>query len=152
MKASQHVTDHILVKAGCMSQWDCCDFAIIDCRRWKERIGQWLRWVEALGAPQELISLRFYDNNVDFYVSKNNEAELLSNWNGWTFVHLDEEEEESFDRPETRLEAASLVLYPDGSGLYKSYGKYTLEEFYTETIPLRELLKQMESRETLMVL
>lgn len=143
MKISEKPTEHILLKAGTASEWDCCDFAIIDCSGWKERTGKWLDAAQRFEAPNELISLRFYDNCADFYVSKEDEAEILPAGQEWAFVQMEEGEEESFDRPETRLEAASLVLYRDGSGLYKAYGKYTNEEFYTQMIPLSKILEQM---------
>lgn len=145
MKLSDKPANRILLKAGCASQWDCCDFAVIDCSGWKERIGKWLEAALRFEAPDGLVSFRFYDNCVDFYTSKEDEIEILPEGQDWAFVHLEEGEEDSFARPETRLEAATLVLYPNGSGFYKAYGKYTNEEFYTEEISLKQILEQMEA-------
>lgn len=145
MKLSDVPTNRILLKAGTVSEWDCCDFAIIDCSGWKQRTGKWLEAARRFEAREGLISFRFYDNCVDFYTSQQDEEAILPEGKQWAFVHLEEGEEESFGRPETRMEAASLVLYPDGSGFYKAYGKYTNEEFYTEEIPIGKILEQMEA-------
>lgn len=144
MRISDVPTNRILLKAGTVSEWDCCDFAIIDCSGWKERIGRWLRAAASFEAPEELISFRFYDNCVDYYTSQEEEAEILPKGQEWAFIQLEEGEEDSFSRPETRLEAAYLVLYPNGGGFYKAYGKYTNEEFYTQEIPMKQILQQMD--------
>lgn len=64
----------------------------------------------------------------------------------WDFVTLNRDEEESFRNTETRLEQGLLVLYKDGSGFYKAYGKYTGEEFYTATFPVGKILESMENK------
>lgn len=144
MKISDVSANRILLKAGTVSEWDCCDFAVINCDGWKERIDKWLGVAASFEAPEELISLRFYDNCVDFYTSREDETGILPEGQEWAFIQLEEGEEDTFDRPETYLEAASLVLYPSGSGFYKAYGKYTNEEFYTAEISLTQILEQME--------
>ncbi|MDR1501202.1 MAG: hypothetical protein LBT43_01935 [Prevotella sp.] len=77
---------------------------------------------------------------MEFYQSKDDEAEILSTEKEWEFVELNKDEEESFGKPETRLEQSFLILYKDGSGFYKAYGKYTSEEFYTATFPVGKIL------------
>ncbi len=143
MKTSEHDPTHILLRAGSHSEWDNCGFALINCSGWQERIGKWLSANESFPAPEGFISFRYHDNSVDFYVSQDGEQEDLLGEEDWTFVRVEEGEEEKLTRPENRLEAASLVLYPGGSGFYKSYGKYSGEEFYTVEIPLKKIIEKM---------
>ncbi|GAB6120022.1 hypothetical protein [Dysgonomonas termitidis] len=147
MELSSKPTKHILVKANCQSEWDCCDFAVITCDdSWKKGLRKKLDAIGAFNAPDSFISFRFYDSSVEFYQSKDDEAELLSGEKEWEFVTLNEDEEESFEKPETRLEQGLLVLYKDGSGFYKAYGKYTGEEFYTAIFPIGKILDSMENK------
>jgi hypothetical protein len=82
---------------------------------------------------------------VEFYQSKEEEAEILSEEKEWDFVTLDDGEEDSFDKPETHLEPGLLILYKNGNGFYKAYGKYTNEEFYTFILPLKEIWESINS-------
>lgn len=144
MKLSLTPTEHILVKADTRSEWDCCDFALITCdNNWKEAIRKRLEATASFNAPDSFISFKFYDNSADFYQSKDDEAELVSWEKEWSFVTLTEEEKESFDEPESRLEPGSLILYKDGTGFYKTYGKHTNEEFYTAELPFGRILESI---------
>lgn len=78
MKLSSTPTEYILVRANSQSEWDCCDFAIITCDdSWKEAIKKKLEAAKSFKAPDSFISFKFYDNSVDFYQSKDEEAEIL---------------------------------------------------------------------------
>lgn len=143
MKLSSTPTEHILIKAYCQSEWDSCDFAIITLDDyWKETIKMRLEAAGSFDAPDSFISFKFYDNSADFYQS-DDETEILSG-EEWTFVTLEKEEKDSFIKPESHLATGSLILYKDGTGFYKTYGKYTNEEFYTAEIQLREIWGQIQ--------
>jgi len=104
MKISTKPTEHILVRANCQSEWDCCDFALITCdNHWKDGIRSRLKAIDTFDAPDNFISFRFYDNSVEFYQSGDNEVGILSEGKEWDFVILDEEDKDSFDKPENRL-------------------------------------------------
>ncbi|MDR0430349.1 MAG: hypothetical protein LBH58_07745 [Tannerellaceae bacterium] len=144
MKLSTEPTKHILIRACSQSEWDSCDFALITCEdHWKEGIKEKLETIKTFKAPDSFISFKFYDNSVEFYQSEDDEAEILSGEKEWDFVTLKEGEKESFKSPESRLETGLLILYKDGTGFYKTYGKYTNEEFYTTILPLKTILESM---------
>lgn len=143
MKISSTPTNHILVRANSQSEWDCCDFAIITCdSNWKGAIKKRLEAAASFNAPDSFISFKFYDNSVDFYQSKNEEAEILSE-KEWSFVILEGEEQDSFEKPENRLDTGLLILDKDGTGFYKAYGKHTNEEFYTAELPFGKILESI---------
>ena len=145
IKISQQPTNHILVKAYCNSKWDSCDFAIIYCGGgWAERMAERIEEVRPLRGGIDLFSAYFLSGSVSFYISRGEEAEeILSGDKGWAFVNLDEGEEDEFAVPENRLELHTLVLYTDGRGRYKAYGKHTCEEFYTGELPFAAIVESI---------
>jgi len=145
MKLSSTPTNFILVKADSQSEWDQCNFALITCDdNWKEAIKKKLEAIGSFDAPDGFLSFRFCDNSVEFYQSKEDEAELVSWEKEWSFVTLTEEKKDSFEKPESRLDPGSLILYKDGTGFYKTYGKHTNEEFYTAELPLRKIMESIQ--------
>lgn len=100
-----------------------------------------------LTGDSDLISLRYSDWGAGFYVETDEDIDgLLSDTElgkEWAFVELDQDEEDNFGTPESRLDCRMLNLYTDGTGVYTVYGKHTGEEYYTESIPLVEILKKM---------
>lgn len=144
MKISSTPTTHILVKADTQSEWDCCDFALITCdNNWQKAIKKKLETIGSFDAPDNFLSFKFYDNSVEFYQSKNDETGILSGDKEWYFVTLTKEEEDSLEKPESRMDTGLLILYKNGSGFYKTYGKHTNEEFYTAELPFRKILESM---------
>lgn len=150
MKISLIPTKHILVRATSNSEWDSCDFALITCDdSWEKEIKKNLEAIGTFKAPDNFITFKFYDNSVRFYQLKEDEPEILSMEKGWDFITLEEGEEDSFDRPENRLTQAYHILNKDGSGFYVAYGQHTGEEFYTEELPFRRILENIQSCENL---
>lgn len=146
MKISQKPTNHILVRADTSSESDQCDFALIACSdRWEKSIVNRLVAAESFESPGGFISFRYRDNTPDFYVSPNAEADLLPEGTDWAFVTLEESEEESFARPNSDLEAASLILYCGETGYYQTCGKHNGEEFYTADLPLADILNRLHA-------
>lgn len=145
MKLSQTPTDHILLKATCQSEWDNCNFAIITGgAEWAKWIQDRLNAAKAVQSIDNFLSLKFLDYSVGFYVSSEDEAEELlaaaGDGKDWAFVELTEDEEDEFVTPENHLDYFALSIYNNGGGKYTAYGKHTGEEFYTETIPLGEIV------------
>jgi hypothetical protein len=146
MKISEQPTSHILVRAHCDSEWDCCDFAIIDCGKgWAEEIAQRLDTARHLHENPGFFSTRYLDCSASFYSSTDDETDdELPKDKDWAFVELEEGEEETFDEPESYLDMYTLTLYQDGSGRYMASGKYTNEDFYTENLPFAEIIASMQ--------
>src|SRR5690606_38499340 len=147
MKQSDKPTAHILVKANTNSEWDNCEFAIVHLsQEWKEEQAQRLEWIKPFGENYNFQSLNYYDTAVDFYSideNDNPDVEQMLAGKEWVFVELNEDEQEAYTVPETRLDCYRLVVYRRGNAIDKAYGKHTNEDFWTEEFSLQQLIGQL---------
>lgn len=147
MKQSDKPTVFLLIKAYTGSEWDTCDFAIIHLSEdWKKEQVKRLEAVKPFADDYNFQSLNYYDTSVDFYrVDENDQPdfETLLAEKEWVFVELDEGEQNSFAVPENRLDCYRLVVYKNGTAMYKAYGKHTSEEFWTEEFSLKQIIEQL---------
>lgn len=115
MKKASNITEYILVKADTNSEWDNCHFALIHCsNEWRERMRQRLKVVQSIENEIGFTSLNFYDTSVDFYCADEKmqtEINQMLGEKNWTFVELEEDEQETFLLPENRLATYRLSLY-----------------------------------------
>lgn len=144
MRISEKPTKHILVKAYIDSEWDCCDYAIITCGDgWAERIKRRLEACRPLCDDERYFSSKYFDGSASFYVSSDEETELLPADRDWAYVELEEGEPAKFSVPENRQECHTVVLYKDGGGRYQAFGKHTGEVFYTADLPFDEIVASL---------
>lgn len=137
-----------MVKASSQSEWDNCDFAIIFAgEAWAEWLQQCLNAAQQVQDLNDFLALKFLDYSVEFYVSAEDEVEtILTEGQKWAFVELEDGEEDGFTIPENHLDCHQLALFKNGLGRYAAYGKHTGEEFYTERIPLSEIVCRYKSK------
>lgn len=143
MKISDKPTEHILIKARTNSEWDCCEFALIYLsEKWQQQQAKRLNVVKPFENDYSFHSIRFYDASVNFYQSGDDGEpgieELLAD-RDWSFVEIDEDEQNELTPPENSLYCYTLEIHRDGNARYKAYGKHTDEEFWTNEIPLQQL-------------
>lgn len=146
MKTTDKQTQHILLKAWTNSDWDTCDFAIVHLTEdWKREQQKRLEAIRPFAGDCYFQSVNYRDTAVDFYKMDDNDqpdvAKLLGGKN-WAFVELDEGELETLSVPENHLECYRLVLYGNGSAMYKAYGECRSEEFWTEEFSLKQIIEQ----------
>ncbi|MDO5615555.1 MAG: hypothetical protein Q4G16_05150 [Cruoricaptor ignavus] len=149
MKKADKPTSHILVKACTDSEWDNCDFAVITIsQKWKEQQTQRLAIVANIEGDDYFLSVNYRDTFVDFYQTATlkpteeptpNLESLLGDTD-WTFVELEDEEQEQFSAPQSTLNCYQLKFDRYGNIHYSAYGKHTGEEFWTAEIELKQLL------------
>ncbi len=151
MKLSEQPTNQIIVRADCNSEWDNCDFAVITLREgWAEEIGKRLEIARALHENPNFFSTRYFDSSASFYrINYEETGDVLPGNKDWSFVELDDGEEDRFLEPESALELYTLTLYKDGCGRYKASGSHTGENFYTEKLPLSEIIESVGNTTTL---
>ncbi|MFV0390340.1 MAG: hypothetical protein ACK5KP_00375 [Paludibacteraceae bacterium] len=144
MKATSTITDFVLVKAYTNSDWDECQFALIHCTtEWRERMKQRLQSVQPFAEDYNFCSLNYYDTAVDFYRTDENEQpdiHALLDEKDWTFVELDEDEQDKLSLPESTLDTYRLRLYRGGTAIYTAYGKHSGEEFCTAEFSVLDIL------------
>jgi hypothetical protein len=140
MNISEQPTEQILVRAQTNSEWDNCDYAVIECN---------VKWAEEI--RERLLSSRLYLDNdrfhhsVDFHVSNDIMDDLLQHNQDWAFVE-DDDNDYGFPVPESVLIDISLILYSDGSGRYIATGKFTGEKYTTEFLPLGSIAESILSQ------
>lgn len=144
MKKATNITDYILIKADTNSDWDNCHFAIIHCTKdWRETLKQRLKAVQSIENEIGFTSLNFYDTSVDFYrTDEKGEIEIdqILDEKDWTFVELEENEQEAFLVPENRLNIYRLSLYQYGTAMFTAHGKHSGEEFWTTEFSVTDIL------------
>ena len=149
MKKAFNITDYILVKADTDSDWDNCHFAIIHCtKEWRETMTQRLKAVQSVENEPGFISLNFYDTSVDFYCADENTQSHIDQILGrkdWSFVELDENEQETFLTPESYLNNYKLSFYQHGTAIYSAHGKHSGDEFFTSDFSIKSVLNYHQS-------
>lgn len=149
MKLSEKPTNHLLIKAYTNSEWDCCDFALINLSgEWKERQAARLQAVKPYEEDYSFQSMNYYDGSADFYQcgADGEDMKALLGDKVWAFVELDKNETEKLVPPESRLDCYKIVIYRDGSARYEAYGKHTSEEFWTDEFSLQFLLEPITAQ------
>lgn len=146
MKISDKPTADILIKARTDSEWDSCDFALVHISdEWKKLQAERLEAVKPFKDDYNFQSMRFYSYSAEFYQSGGDEMpdveELLGD-KDWSFVELDEDEQDKFTSPENRLDFYKIVIHRDGDARYEAFGKHTNEEFWTNEFSLPQLIEQ----------
>lgn len=148
MRISERPTDHILVKAHTESEWDCCNFALVTLSdTWKHRQATRYKAIETYKGDYSFCSLNFYDGAADFYQSgvENEDVTVWLGNRGWAFMEIEASEEERLIPSESILDGYRIVIYHNGNIRYEAYGKHTNEMFWTDELPLEELIGQSKT-------
>ncbi len=144
MKTATYITDYVLLKADTNSDFDTCHFAVIHCtKEWRERMQQRLNALQTVESEMGFVSLKFYDTSVDFYrIDENEQPDIQALLGGkdWAFVELEENEQDTFLVPESRLDCYRLSLYQYGTAIYTAYGKHSGDEFFTTEFSVPDIL------------
>ena len=150
MKKADKPTDYILVKAETNSDWDSCDFAIITISdKWKEQQAKRLADLEYIKEDNYFLDASYREESVNFYRLKQtklteeptpNLDNLLGDTN-WTFVELDEEEQEQFSTPKSYFNCYKLKIDRYSDFHYIANGKHTEDEYWTIQIKLTDIIK-----------
>lgn len=136
----------MLIKASTNSEWDFCDFAIVQLSPdWIEQQEKRLKLLIPFDGDHSFCSLNYYDWAVDFYRNGDDENldidELLGD-EEWIYVELSAQQQETLTRPENSLDCFTLVMLANGRANYKAYGKHSGEEFWTEDFPINQIIGQ----------
>lgn len=146
MKISEQPTNHILVRASTNSNWSDCDYAVVTCGEgWAEVIGKRLEAAQAHYDDKNFICVSYYDDNASFHIADERMDNVLSDDKPWAFVELTEGEKNDFPVPASSLDCHALDILPNGAGRYIANGEETGEEYYTEELPLPEIVNKIKS-------
>ncbi len=148
MILSDKPTNHILLRAGTGSEWDNCDYAIIDATdAWKKDMQTKLEAVQPFGKDPNFQSLNYYNAAVNFHRRDEDEMpdidHLLSD-NAIVFVLLEGSEAEKLLVPDSRLDCYTLEVFNNGSARFTASGKHTGEQFWTDEFSLEKVIESLK--------
>lgn len=153
MKLSETPTNYLIVYAKTNSEWDECDFAIIHVNEtWRKELQNRLVMMQALEKDFNLLSMDYYDTSVQFYKDDNEvmtDSLALMNEKKWSFLSMSEEELNALSPPENRLDCTELAIKRGGYAIYRCFGKYTSEEFWTADLPISEIVQLITANNSL---
>jgi len=140
MKLVNHRTDTLIIRAGSNSEWDGCSYAIIDVSDgYLERLNAIADTVSTtVGKIDGLLNVSFLDSNVEFFVDIPEELQLTAE-QVWAFIE-DFDAEDAFTWPESPLECHQVRVGRIGGVYWLAYGKYTSEEYFSESINIFDLI------------
>ena len=137
MKFSITPTPHILVLATTNCKTDQCDFAIIEVTESRQNIMQQrFSITQHTSEDMNFHNLAFWENPLGFFrCAEDSELydELQAMNESWAYIELYPHEQETFLLPKSSLDTHQVIIYDDGTCVYKAYGKHNGDEFFTET-------------------
>ncbi len=149
MKKAEGISGYIIVKADTNSEWDFCEYAIVEItQKWKETIQARLTLLEQFKNDQSFNQISYWEQPIGFFKTADEGDEfytgideIFAEYDDWAFITIDEKELETLAKPENKLAAHQVVISWDGTIQYKAYGKHTGEEFYTHDFAIAEILE-----------
>lgn len=144
MKLSDTPTGYLILNARTDSEWDFCDFAIVQIDKiWMDEQRKRLELIKRLDEDYTFDSMYYYETSCQFYQDDCNimtdSMEFLKE-KQWSYLEATEAEIETLTLPENALDCYRIVLKRGGYGMYKCYGKHTSEQFWTADIPVHEIV------------
>ncbi|WP_106916666.1 hypothetical protein [Chryseobacterium aurantiacum] len=144
MKRSDMPTEYLLVKAKTNSEWDACDFAIINITgEWKQTQKKRLEVIKIIETDEDIKSLNYFDTHVEFFRFSKVYYPVVEEWlseRNRVFIELEKEDLKELKQPKNSLCHYQMQISKDGNAIYKAYGKPTEEEFRTVEFSLWELI------------
>lgn len=145
MKRADTKTDCLFVEAQTNSEWDNCEFAILEITpEWLMMMKERFERVCACKGDDTLAEHIYWGMPGDFYSHFDGTPKDLPLREGESsaFVCLEEGEREKLILPENTLRTFQTVVFPDGRVCFRAYGKHTGEEFFTDFLDLDGIIKE----------
>lgn len=147
MTRSEQPTEYLYIKASTPSEWDSCDFAIVQVTdQWLDLLEERLSLLQPFRDRKDFYSLEFWDGPDGYYVhtygdEDGPDTQLLGEEDReWCFAELDPDELDSFAKPESALTTNQMVVTHYGQGYFTAIGKHTDEQYFTDTFDIQELI------------
>ncbi|GEN71155.1 hypothetical protein [Chryseobacterium lathyri] len=81
MKLSDIPTSYLLIKSSTNSEWDACDFAIINITgEWKQTQKKHLEVIKVIENDEDIKSLNYFDTHVEFFRFSKIYYPLVEEW------------------------------------------------------------------------
>ena len=151
MKITTNFTNHILVRAYTTSEWDVCNFAIIDVdNHLIDVLSKGQNAVQKIHSDDNLLYIAYCNRSINFYVAKDdfNLDQFLGD-ESWSFVEFEDNEtcEQLFEVLQNKFDLYILKVYGNNQVCWSVWDKYTNEEFYTLEIPADKIIEESMKRD-----
>lgn len=150
MKIADKQTSYILLKAETNSEWDSCDFALINLtENWGGVQRKRIQDAKQFQQDSTFCALTYYTWEIQFYTDDDEickSAHQLLDEKQWAFISISKKNLERLSVPENKLEGYKLLIYPDGTAIYKVSGMYSGENFCTAVFPLHEIIERLSEQ------
>jgi hypothetical protein len=144
MEQSDKPTSYLLIKSSTNSEWDACDFAIINTtEQWQQAQKKRLEVIKIIENDEDIKSLNYFDTHVEFFRFSKVYYPVVEEWlseRNRVFIELEKEDLKELKQPKNSLCHYQIQISKDGNAIYKAYGKHTEEEFRTVEFSLWELI------------
>lgn len=142
MKLTNKRTDALIVRVSSNSEWDGCSYAIIDLSDgYLEKLNSIAETVKnTVGKIDGMLHTSILDIRVEFFLGVPESLELTEHqW--WAFIEdFSTDDNDEFVYPESPLDCHQVKIGSNGGVYWLAYGKYTSEEYYTESINIFDLI------------
>ncbi|MBB6271832.1 hypothetical protein HDF26_002289 [Pedobacter cryoconitis] len=151
MKVSKQPTGYLMLKAKSNSEWDSCDFVIVEASKsWQNLMSKRLVLLQDFRNDAYFYSHAYWDAPSGYFIHGFEQQDSISFFLAdqqcdWCFVELSGDELDALTAPENKLDAHQMCITGSGSMHYKAYGKYTGESFWTESIDIPSVLEKLKT-------
>lgn len=115
MKTSTKPTEYLLIKAMTNSEWDDCNFAIININKdWKQNQKKRLEAVKVVENDYDLKWLNYADTNVEFFKFSEEKYPEFKEWlseKNQVFIELEKEDFKNFTLLENNLHCYQMQVF-----------------------------------------
>jgi len=148
MKLSKKPTGWLMVKAFTGSEWDSVDFMLLDIssKTFNNYLREMIDKAEAFKDDMSFYCLSHWSDNADWYIFSYEEdgyVETPKLEDGWSYVDLTVDELNKLKRPEQWMRGGLIKTFSNGDIQFTTNGKHTDEEFWSERIPMEQILNDI---------
>lgn len=143
MELSITKTNTIIIKAFTNSEWDSVDFVLVRISdSYLKTIAERYRSVEILNKDNYFYNVSYWDAPDGWFLTDNSLVLDLED-RDWSYIDISDDEIEQLSSPEQTIDAQQCKISSDTLS-FQGYGKHTSEEFWTASVPISEIIKEVE--------
>lgn len=149
MKLSNVPTGWLMVKAMTGSEWDSVDFMLLDVssKTFNNYLREMIDKAKVFKDDSSFYCLSHWSDSVDWFISSYDEddgnVDTPELEDGWSYVDVTKDELDKLKRPESSLSGGIIKTFSNGDIQFTTNGKHTDEEFWSEHIPMEQILNDI---------
>lgn len=145
MEKSINPSNHILIRSFTTSDLDKVDFAIVELTEsFREALSKNLTIIQLFASDSSFHNLSYWNSPLGYYCNSLNRLiteEIIPEGEDWTYIILDQGEEDAFGKPINQLEGHQVIITKNGYAYFKAFSKHTNDQYLTESFSINQVLK-----------